>query len=144
MSPTQPSRKHWDKVKQRAKELRKTQTPAEKILWSRLRNRGLCGLKFRRQHPVGPFIADFYCAQHRLVVELDGEVHLGLAEQDASRTTQLTAYGYQVLRVWNEEVEANPDQVLEKIAAACGVSALLPALGEGRAEGRPKGDLPPG
>ena len=58
----------------RARELRKDMTPAEKMLWARLRNRQLSDLKFRRQHPIGPFVADFYCARHSLVVEIDGEI----------------------------------------------------------------------
>ena len=139
MATARQARKHWDKVKIRAKELRKAQTPAEQALWGRLRNRGLLGLKFRRQHPIGPYIADFYCAQHRLVVELDGGVHRNQEEQDAGRTAQLAAYGYHVLRVQNEEVEIDLEGVLRKIALACGITALLPNLGEGQADERPPG-----
>jgi very-short-patch-repair endonuclease len=96
------------------------QTPVEQILWNKLRNRGLIGLKFRRQHPIGTYITDFYCAQHRLVIELDGEIHLGQIEQDAERTAQLEAHGYRVLRVWNEEVETDLEGVLRKIISTCG------------------------
>ena len=144
MAPAQTMHMKWDKVKLRAKELRKAQTPAEQILWARLRNRGLCGLKFKRQHALGPFIADFYCAQHRLVVELDGGIHLGRAEQDTERTAQLADHGYKVLRLRNEEVEINVEIALAKIAASCGVNALLPELGEGRVDSRPKDAHPPG
>jgi very-short-patch-repair endonuclease len=123
MAAGQHTRKHWNKVKLRAKELRKVQTLAEQALWCKLRNRGLNGLKFRRQHPIGPFVADFYCAQHRIVIELDGGVHRGQIEQDAERTAQLAIYGYQVLRLQNEELERDLEGVLNKIAEACG-SAL--------------------
>jgi very-short-patch-repair endonuclease len=139
MPPNHPAKKHWGLVSLRAKELRKVQTPAEQALWSRLRNRGLSGLKFRRQHPIGPFIADFYCAQHRLVIELDGGVHRKQAEQDAKRTAQLAAYGFRVLRVQNEEVQTDLESVLRKIAEACGTTALLPCLGEGQADECPPG-----
>jgi len=139
MAAARYSHKQWGKVKARAKELRKVQTPAEKALWDRLRNRGLVGLKFRRQHPIGPYIANFYCAQHRLVIELDGGVHRKQEEQDAGRTAQLTAYGYHVLRVQNEEVDIDLEGVLRKIVAACDTPALLPNLGEGQVDERPPG-----
>jgi len=73
----------------RARQLRREQTPAEALLWGHLRNRRLKGLKFRRQHPVGRFVADFYCAQHRLIVELDGAVHQRQREYDDLRTEEL-------------------------------------------------------
>jgi len=72
-------------------------------------------------------IVDFYCAQHLLEIEVDGGVHGRQMEQDAERTAQLAAYGYQVLRVWNDEVETNLEAVLQKIAAVCGAAALLPS-----------------
>ena len=64
-------------VQQNAKELRQSLTPAERILWERLRDRRLSSLKFRRQHPIGAFIVDFYCPAARLVIEIDGGIHLG-------------------------------------------------------------------
>jgi very-short-patch-repair endonuclease len=125
----------WDRVRQRAKELRQSQTAAEQILWDRLRNRGLCGMKFRRQHPVGPYIADFFCHEHRLIVELDGGIHAAQGEQDRQRAEQLAAHGYRVLRYSNQAVEHDLEAVLSKIAAACGAAALLPGVvGEGQAE----------
>lgn len=125
-----------DRVKQRAKELRKIPTTAEQILWSSLRSRKLCGLKFKRQHPIGPCIADFYCAQHGLVVELDGSIHRQQVEYDAERTAYLTSCGLQVIRVQNEEVENDLERVLGKIAVACGMIYPSPKLGEGwRSEG---------
>lgn len=125
MSTNRPGRKLFDRVKHKAKELRKTQTKVEQVLWARLRNRGLHGLKFRRQHPIGPYIADFYCAQHRLVVELDGGVHLVQAAYDAQRTAYLAARGCRVLRVTNEAVENDVERVLDMIATAWDTRPLL-------------------
>ena len=106
-------------VQQRAKELRQYMTPAEKALWQRLRARRLNGLKFRRQHPLGPFIADFYCAAHRLVIEVDGDIHETQAERDEVRTEQFEAYGYRVIRFSNVQVEQDIEAVLAEIVAAC-------------------------
>ena len=122
----------WKKVKQRASELRKKPTCAESVLWDQLRNRRLFGLKFRRQHPLGPFIADFYCAECRLVVELDGPVHAGQVEQDSFRDAQMTAFGYRVLRFKNDEVEKEIEFVLKKIEAFCNEISPRPGSGEGR------------
>jgi len=106
-------------TQQRAKELRRKMTAAEKILWERLRNRQLGGYKFRRQHPLGPFITDFYCAEKRLVVEFDGDIHDLQREQDEQRTRQFEEFGYRVIRFRNEEVETNIALVLRKIFEAC-------------------------
>ncbi len=103
----------------RARQLRREQTPAEALLWEQLRNRRFMGLKFRRQHPVGRFIADFYCAQHRLVVELDGAVHQKQQGYDDLRTEELETDGYRVLRFTNSQVEQDLEWVLEQIAKAC-------------------------
>ena len=116
-------------IQQRAKELRQELTPAEKILWEALRNRQLGGLKFRRQHPLGPFIADFYCAEKRLVVEIDGGIHNLQREQDQQRTRQFEEFGYRVIRFQNEEIETNIVLVLQEILDAC--NSPLPAWGEG-------------
>ena len=106
-------------VQEQAKELRQKMTPTEKMLWERLRNRQLGGLKFRRQHPLGPFVADFYCAEKRLVVEIDGSIHLKQGEMDASRTGQFEAFGYRLIRFWNDEVIKDIEGVLERILDAC-------------------------
>ena len=103
----------------RAKELRKQATPAEKILWEQLRGRRLLGLKFRRQHPLGTYIVDFYCPAQRLVVEIDGEIHRYQADQDQARTQEFEDYGFSVIRFWNHEVEQNLDAVLDTIAENC-------------------------
>ena len=84
--------------------LRQRSTPAEEVLWESLRDRRLEGLKFRRQHGFGPFVLDFSCAAHSLVIELDGAIHDDQAEQDAYRTEYLAQYGYRVIRFRNEEV----------------------------------------
>ena len=102
----------------RARQLRREQTPAEALLWEHLRNRRLKGLKFRRQHPVGRFVADFYCAQHHLIVEVDGAVHERQREYDELRTEELTRDGYRVLRFTDSQVERNLEWVLEQIAKA--------------------------
>ncbi|HEY9750965.1 MAG TPA: endonuclease domain-containing protein [Allocoleopsis sp.] len=109
-------------IESAAKKLRYNLTPAEQILWQALKRKQLHGLKFRCQHPVGPFIADFLCAKHKLIIELDGTVHNQQTDYDNSRTEQLKAYGYQVVRFRNQEVFANLDAVLERILEA--VSAL--------------------
>jgi very-short-patch-repair endonuclease len=84
-----------------------------------LRAHRLGGLKFRRQHPLGPFVADFYCAEHRLIVEVDGGIHIRQVEHDQVRTEQFETYGYRVIRFKNSEVEQDIETVLEKIVEAC-------------------------
>lgn len=106
-------------IQLRAKELRQEMTPAEKVLWQFLRNRQLGGLKFRRQHPLGPFIADFYCAERRLVIELDGDIHNFQKEEDEQRTRQFEEFGYRVIRFQNEQIETNIASVLREISEAC-------------------------
>jgi len=106
-------------VRRRARELRKAMTPAEVALWSSLRGRRLIGLKFRRQHPIGRFIVDFCCPSRRLIVELDGGVHLGQEEHDEDRTRVLGDLGYRVIRFANDEVIADMTAVLEAIVGAC-------------------------
>jgi primosomal protein N' (replication factor Y) len=97
-----------------ARNLRMNMTDAEMRLWKILRDRNLDGLKFRRQRPVGPFIADFACVEERLIVEVDGGQHNGSAS-DARRTAWLQSRGWRVLRFWNDEVLRNVDGVCEQI-----------------------------
>ncbi len=101
----------------RAKTLRRALTRAETILWSRLRPRIFPALRFRRQHPIGPYIADFACPAAKLVVEVDGETHSTQEEQqhDARRTAYMQARGWRVLRVTNENVTKHIDDLLEAI-----------------------------
>lgn len=104
---------------QRAKELRKSLTPAERKLWEVIRNGKLDGYKFRRQHPIYRYIADFYCHELRLVVELDGRVHdeSDQQEHDINRDLVIREFGIQILRFKNEEVLNTPEKVLEKVKA---------------------------
>ncbi len=106
-----------DKLRQRARQLRQNATPAEQILWQALRNRQLNGLKFRRQHPIGRFILDFYCAEKRLAVEVDGGQHADPDQRrdDQARTAALAAHGITVLRFWNHEVLNQLEAVLQAI-----------------------------
>lgn len=101
-----------------ANSLRKNQTDAESMLWYRLRNRGLNGYKFRRQVPIGPYIADFVCMEMRLVVELDGGQHAEQVTYDHEREGFLRSEGYVVVRYWNNEVLGNLDGVLETLTLA--------------------------
>lgn len=99
---------------------RRDMTPAEKALWAALRGKKLGGLKFRRQHPLGPFILDFYCPARKLVVELDGAGHAeqGQKSYDAARTERLNDYGCRVIRFRNEEVLHDLPSVLARILEA--------------------------
>ncbi|HKI05013.1 MAG TPA: endonuclease domain-containing protein [Thermoanaerobaculia bacterium] len=102
----------------RAKNLRKITTPSEEALWERLRGRQLLGLKFRRQMPIGPYVADFFCHELRLVLELDGAVHEEPTQMthDLNRDDNLKALGYRVLRVTNQQVHHDLDAILTTIA----------------------------
>jgi very-short-patch-repair endonuclease len=104
----------------RARSLRRDQTAAEVRLWSRLRNASLNGFKFRRQFPIGEFIADFCCPRRRFVIELDGAQHAEQVHRDEWRSALLARHGYRVLRFWNEEIINNLDGVLERILAELG------------------------
>jgi very-short-patch-repair endonuclease len=100
----------------KARRLRRETTRAEARLWSRLRN-GKTGYKFRRQMPIGRFIADFACVSAKLVIELDGDQHALTIERDAERTAVLETAGYLVIRFWNIDIMNNLDGVLDDIAA---------------------------
>ena len=104
-----------DLSKARARRMRKEMTPAERALWYALRNRRFMGLKVRRQVPVGPYIADFYCADRRLIIEADGSGH-GFP-RDAARDAWLAAQGFRILRLWNRDVLTNLPGCLDAIAA---------------------------
>jgi very-short-patch-repair endonuclease len=98
-----------------ARNLRRNGTEVEKRLWAILRDRRLVGFKFRRQVPIGPYIADFACYEAKLVVELDGSQHYDNRFLDARRDAELSRRGFKVIRVWNSEVNDNRDGVLELI-----------------------------
>jgi very-short-patch-repair endonuclease len=101
---------------ERAREFRQPQTPAETTLWQHLRNRNLI-YKFRRQHPIDRFIIDFYCAEARLCIEIDGGSHFETeqAKYDAVRTKFLEQMGYKVIRFTNEAVRYNIHAVVDEI-----------------------------
>jgi len=105
-------------IRDAARRLRVNQTDAEHRLWSRLRSRRLAGFKFRRQHPIGPFVADFFCLEAKLVIELDGSQHADQLVPDERRSEYIRGVGYTVLRIWNPEVMSEIDAVLQRIAQA--------------------------
>jgi len=119
-----------------ARELRRKQTPPEEVFWELVRARRFMGMKFRRQHQLGDYIADFYCHEHRLVVELDGGVHSIKRKKDHKRDAWMQTQGFTVLRFPNEELLDDPEAALSAIA-----EAVLPsptgrgAGGEGVVEG---------
>jgi very-short-patch-repair endonuclease len=98
----------------RSRQLRSSQTDAEKKLWWRLRNRQVADLKFVRQEPVGPYICDFVCRELRLVIEVDGGQHADSAA-DKVRDQWLVAHRYRVMRFWNNDVLRNTEGVLQII-----------------------------
>lgn len=104
--------------------MRREATPAESWFWHHAKNRGIGGLKFRRQVPLGPYIADFLCAEERLIVEIDGGQH-GHA-RDGERDARLLDMGYRILRFWNNDVMADMVAVAETIVAARSISPLSP------------------
>jgi very-short-patch-repair endonuclease len=101
-----------------ARALRRNSSDAELRLWYHLRDRRLDGAKFRRQFPVGPYIADFACIEAMLIVELDGGQHSEQVERDAARTEYLERRGYRVVRFWNDEVFTELEGVLMLIRRA--------------------------
>jgi len=100
----------------RSRRLRADSTGPEAALWNVLRSRQLAGLKFRRQHAVGPYVVDFYCNSARLVVEFDGLSHDDTAENDAQRSEYLRQAGLRIVRVLNDDVLRDLDAVAELIA----------------------------
>ena len=102
-----------------ARQLRRRLTPSELLLWAQLRDRRFDGLKFRRQHPIGPFVLDFYCDELRVAVEVDGGIHArpAQARYDAARQSLLEDEGIRVVRVRAEDVEADIGAVLESLRA---------------------------
>jgi very-short-patch-repair endonuclease len=106
-----------EKIFSRAKSLRHEMTEAEKVLWEALRNKKLNNAKFRRQHPIKQFIADFYCHEAKLVIEVDGGIHNlnTVSERDEGRTQELNRMGIKVIRFSNEEITTALDRVLEEI-----------------------------
>jgi len=108
----------------RARQLRGRMTDAELLLWRHLRRRQLDGYKFRRQHPLGPFVVDYVCLEAALIVELDGGQHAEQVQADHRREAWLGGQGFRVIRFWNHDVLQRTPSVLE---------AILEALGQGKA-----------
>ncbi len=119
-----------DKLRKRARALRNTPTDAEHRLWQQLRRRQLVGFRFRRQMPLGRYIADFVRLEARLIVELDGGQHLEQRAYDQRRSEVLQRLGFRVLRYWNDEVLLRMSAVLEDI-----LRALAPSLSHSEGEG---------
>jgi very-short-patch-repair endonuclease len=103
---------------QRARELRKELTPAERKLWAYIRGNQLNGVNFRRQHAIGKYIPDFCSPKAKLIIELDGSQHLEQEEYDLERTRYLESQGYKVLRFWNHQVMNDIDGVIRAILFA--------------------------
>jgi very-short-patch-repair endonuclease len=119
----------------RARELRKAQTPAEHDLWQQLRAKRFSGFKFRRQQVIGNYIVDFVCFDQKLVIELDGSQHAEAKERDESRDRWLSEQGFRVLRFWNNEWMAQAESVLETIWSALHKQPPLPNPSPTRGEG---------
>ena len=109
--PTYPTQQAMDN----SAKLRADTTPPEQVLWAHLRNRRLGGFKFRRQHPIGVFVADFYCEEASLVVEIDSSYHAGRQKQDAARDAWMNSQSIAVLRVTASQLAKNKDGVLSEI-----------------------------
>jgi very-short-patch-repair endonuclease len=121
-------------LKNSARSLRQKMTEAECRLWFLLRDRRLTGAKFRRQYPLGRYIADFYCHEHRLILEADGGQH-NKSLRDEQRDAWLASNGYRVLRFWNDDILGNQEQVLTAIVHAL----RAPSPGAQSASASPKG-----
>ncbi len=130
---THTDRALYDKIKQAAREMRQEPTPAEEHLWQALRKQQLHGYKFRRQHPIDRFIVDFFCADARLVVEVDGPIHAEQVEYDELRQAFIESLGLRVLRITNDAVLQQTAAVLERI----GEELLNPSLGSPPSEASP-------
>jgi very-short-patch-repair endonuclease len=98
-----------------AKILRDNMTTCEKLLWQKLKQKQACGLRFRRQHPIVFFIADFYCHEARLVIEIDGDIHIQQREYDDGRSAEMEKYSIKVIRFTNSEIENNIEEVIKNI-----------------------------
>lgn len=108
---------------QQAKYLRKHLNDAEKILWTKLRAHRFHGFKFRRQHPIGPYITDFCCKNKKIIVELDGDVHIEFSmKNDPRRDAYLQKRGYIVFHVLNDRIHNHLDDVLEELFILCSLS----------------------
>ena len=108
-----------DKMRDRSRDLRRNQTDVERVLWRYLKARQVNGWRFRRQHPIEPYIADFACIEAMLIVEADGGQHAE-SVHDAVRDAYLRKAGWRVLRFWNTDILQNMEGVFDTIAAELG------------------------
>ncbi len=141
-----PQARRWGEIQrqyaqqtlQSAQTLRETRTDAEGLLWHYLRDKQLDGYKFRRQQPIGPYIVDFACMPHKLLIELDGGQHTEQQTYDQKRDAFLQEQGYTILRFWNNEVFEHCFEVLESIyeALVAPLSDHSPLEGESARQGR--------
>ena len=138
-----PSRENRVHQLQVARDLRRDTTEAERHLWKYLRKQALGGHRFRRQHQIGPYVADFACLKARLVVELDGSQHMEAADYDAQRDAYLAERGFRVLRFWDHQVLTEKEHVLDVVLAALAERPPQPAAAPpARGSGKP-GAAPP-
>jgi very-short-patch-repair endonuclease len=106
-------------------------TDAERALWARLRSKQIEGQRFRRQVPIGPYVADFACVSGQLIIEVDGSQHVAEHAYDDRRSAYLESRGYRVLRFWDNAVLQELDSVLESIRTALTKAPTLPSPGGG-------------
>ena len=118
-----------------ARSLRRALTPAEFVLWRRIRARRLGGFKFVRQEPIGRYYVEFVCRERHVIVELDGGQHAE-SPKDRQRDRALCALGYRVIRIWNNDVIENLDGVLQRLMSELEKSPLTPALSPPAGRGR--------
>jgi len=110
----------------RARELRRDGSRAERTCWELLRDRRMSGLKFRRQHAIGPYFADFACVSRKLVIEIDGNHHAFQVDADARRTAAMERKGWRVLRFWANHVVQNPEGIWAEIEQVVSVPLTQP------------------
>lgn len=141
--PKTPVWKVPARLRSSARKLRRNSTDAERLLWFELRDHRLNGVGFKRQVPIGSYIADFVCHSAKLIIEIDGGQHFSdiYERKDASRTAALEARGFSVLRFTNTDVMTNRDSVIEVIAAAVAARTPTPALPRKRVRERTAGVL---
>jgi very-short-patch-repair endonuclease len=117
------------KIMEAARLLRDNMTSFEKLVWERVKGKQICGLRFRRQHPIDIFIADFYCHEARLVVEIDGEIHGRQKDYDIGRTVEMGKYDITVIRFTNNEVLSGIEEVISRIEEAVNERIKSPPWG---------------
>ncbi len=103
---------------ERSRDLRRTGSRAEQVCWELIRAKRMAGVKFRRQHPIGPYFADFACVSKKLAIEIDGEHHAFQIEADARRTAATERKGWRVLRFWANDAVSNPEGLWTEIERA--------------------------